>query len=86
MSDWARYIEHAFRCPCGEWIGICAWPHRSFTDGRELGTSYLRLDPDRPNDPTSLWKLHSGDAGHFDQRCSGCDELLVQAPAQKSMF
>lgn len=85
-SAWPPYTARVFRCSCGEEIGVAENPARSVEDGRELGPSYLALKPGSLSGAVLLWKVGTGDAGYFDQRCPGCDALLVQPPEQGELF
>lgn len=86
MDTWPPYTEHVFSCSCGEQIGVCQWPNRSVEDGRDLGTSYLALAPKSLSSAVSLWKVGTGDAGHFNQCCPKCNAPLVQPAAQTSLL
>lgn len=83
---WPPYTERTFRCSCGEEIGVADGPARSTEDGRELGPSYLTLKPGSLSGAVLLWKVGTGDAGFYDQRCPGCDALLVPPPDQEALF
>ncbi|HXI95624.1 MAG TPA: hypothetical protein VNG04_05830 [Candidatus Acidoferrum sp.] len=87
-SAWPAYVDHVFRCTCGEEIGEARGlgPARSVEDGRELGPSYLMLKPNSLSGAVCLWKEGTGDAGFYDQRCPGCGALLVAPPDQESLF
>lgn len=62
-------------CECGEQIGVADHPATSYEDGRELGPLYLTEGHGRPFGMT-LWRVGTGDAGAFDQRCPGCERVL----------
>lgn len=89
MADWPNwppYVERVFRCHCGEEIGVADHPARSTEDGRDLGPAYLALAPDSLSGAVLLWKVGTGDAGFWDQRCPGCNAQLVPPPDQSSLF
>lgn len=85
-GDWPPYVERVFRCSCGHEIGVCEWPATSTVDGRELGPSYLELKPGSLSGAVTLWRVGTGDPGFYDQRCPGCDALLVVPPEQPKLF
>lgn len=86
QPQWPPYTARTFHCSCGEEIGVSADPARSTEDGRDLGPSYLTLAPDSLSGAVLLWKVGTGDAGFYDQRCPGCDALLVAPPDQEALF
>jgi hypothetical protein len=85
-DQWPAYVERVFRCTCGQEIGVCNDPAHSVEDGRELGESYCVLKEGSLSGAVLLWKIGTGDAGYFDQRCPNCDAGLVAPPNQTSLF
>lgn len=75
-------VSRTFTCSCGEPIGVSEWPARSEVDNRELGPAYLAFDRDHVpaygSTPYNrlLWRVGTGDAGAFDQRCPRCERVL----------
>lgn len=85
-AEWPPYVDRVFRCSCGTEIGVSEHTAKSLEDGRDLGPSYLELAPNSLSGALRLWRIGTGDAGYFDQRCPGCDAQLVQPPAQDALF
>lgn len=79
-ADPGPMVAQVIECACGEQIGVSVHPATSYEDGRDLGPLYLTEGHGRPFGRT-LWRVGTGDAGAFDQRCPGCATVLPMPEA-----